>query len=326
MAGILVFIEAPGGRAARSGLELLGGARRLADGLGVRVCACLTGHRVSGPARELICHGADSVVLADHPLLEEFQPDLYLAAAEQICREEKPGLIMFPGNPAGRQTAPRLAHRLKAGVVTDCVAMGALPDKGELILHKPVYGGKAIAVAAARDVQVVTVRPRVMEPLEYDETRNGEVRSARIELSGTMARTRVLDRVMEQVAGIKLEDARIVVSGGRGIGGQEGFSQLEALAGLLKGAVGASRAAVDSGWAPPGRQVGLTGKVVAPDLYIAVGISGASQHLAGMSGSKYVIAVNKDPDAPIMGAAKYGLVEDYRKVVPLLAEKLKELI
>lgn len=326
MSGILVFTEVSEGRAARSGLELLGGARELADGLGVRVAACLPGHGISGLARELIYHGADIVLVADHPLLKEFQPDLYLAAVEKICREEKPGLIMFTGNITGRQIAPRLAYRLKSGVVTDCVAIGISAEKGDLILHKPVYGGKATAVMSAVDPQVVTVRPRVMEPLERDETRNGDIRPVHIDLSDSMARTRVIDRVIEQQTGIRLEDAGLVVSGGRGIGGEEGFTELEALAGLLRGAVGASRAAVDSGWVSPSRQVGLTGKIVAPDLYIAVGISGASQHLAGMSGSKYIIAVNKDPDAPIMSVARYGVTEDYRRVIPLLTEKLKEFI
>lgn len=326
MAGILVFAEAAEGKLFRPGFELLGGARKLAGDLGVPVTACLLGDGVSGIARELIYYGADNVVVCDHPLLNECRADLYLPVIEQICRLEEPGLIMFNGNPTGRQMAPRLAYRLKAAVVTDCIAILSSPGSGELVLHKPVYGGKAIAVMVAGNVQVVTMRARVMEPLERDGSRKGNIKEIQINVTENITGTRVIDRIVEQVAGIKLEDARIVVSGGRGIGGEEGFRQLEALADVIKGAVGSSRAAVDSGWVSPSRQVGLTGKVVAPDLYIAVGISGASQHLAGMSGSKYVIAINKDPDAPIFNVAKFGLVEDYRKIIPLLTEKMKELM
>lgn len=325
MSGIFVFGEIREGQVAKTTLELLGGAQNLARSLQTAVSACLLGAQVKELAHSLIAYGADRVITGEHPLLEEFQADLYLSVLEQIYQQEKPRLLMFSGNLAGRQLAPRLAYRLKAGVVTDCLDIYISGDN-HILLKRPVFGGKAMMVALARPTQVVTVRPRAMAAPARDDARKGEVTEAKLDLDESLRRTRVRERFTEKLTGVKLEDAPIVVSGGRGIGGPDGFASLKELADVLKGAVGGSRAAVDSGWLPSSQQVGLTGKIVAPDLYIAIGISGAAQHLAGMSGSKYIVAINKDPDAPIFNVAQLGVVDDYRQIVPLLTQRLKEIM
>ncbi len=273
-------------------------------------------------ARDAADRGSGAVYLVESPALDEYQADRYLAAVEVVCRRAGPDVILFGAGDVGRELAPRLAHRLGGALVTDCVGIRA--DGGEIVFTRPVYGGKAMAeVAAGRGPFVATVRPRVFDPAPSGGAA-AEVVPVEVALDGVAARTRVVERQAEDKAGPSLEEARVIVSGGRGVGGPEGFGMLEELAGLLGAALGASRAAVDAGWAPAAWQVGQTGKIVAPDLYIAIGISGASQHLAGISAAKHVVAVNKDPEAPIYKRAELGVAADYRQVVPALTRKLRE--
>lgn len=325
MAGILVLARIEGGAVAKSGFELLGAARRLAEPLGERVTAALLGKETSAHLQTLFVQGADLAADASHPLLETYAPEAYLSAMEQICRHLQPTMVLLSADSIGRELAPRLAHRLEAGIVAEVIEI-AVTDKTPHFTS-PAYGGKAMSVFTPKGYPlVVTLKPRAFKPLQVDESRHGEVVEIDLELSQTLLRVKVVEQVQEEAVGIKLEDAKIVIGGGRGLGGQEGFQLLEQLAQLLKGAVGASRAATDAGWVPTSWQIGQTGRTIGPDLYIAVGISGATQHIAGVSGAKTIVAINTDPEAPIFKIAQLGIVGDYRKVLPRLIEKCRELL
>jgi electron transfer flavoprotein alpha subunit len=325
--GILVYGEITEGKLSGMTAELLGCGRKLADDLGQELSAVLVGSGVSGMAQEVIAAGADKVYVVDDPQLEDYQTDSYVAVMEKVVNQAAPQIILLGQNAVGRDLAPRLAFRLGTAATMDCVALSIDPDSKRLLQTKPVYGGNAQAIYVIdSDPQIATVRAKVMEPLAPDAARKGEIVNVDAGLDPSVIKTKVLEKVKEEVEGIKLEDASVVVSGGRGIGSQEGFAQLQELAKLLKGAVGASRPACDNEWIAETAQVGLTGKIVTPDLYIAVGISGASQHLAGCSSSKTMIAINKDAEANIFREAQYGVVGDWKKVLPAFTEKIKELL
>ncbi|OUM98368.1 MAG: hypothetical protein BAA04_05740 [Firmicutes bacterium ZCTH02-B6] len=302
--------------------ELLGGARRLAQQSGGQVIGAALGGAAKA-ATGMIEYGADRVLIVDHPALAELDAEAYAAAAHVVCDQAGDALVLVPGDRLGWEVAPRLAHRLAAGLVTDCLAVDW--EGGRFVMTKPVYGGKAMAKLAARTAtQVALVRARAMEPLEPQTGRAGDVEALNVNLSP--GRVKLLERKQEETQGqVRLEDAPVVVSGGRGLGGPEPFRMLEEIAQLVGGAVGASLAAVDAGWISPQHQVGQTGKSVAPDLYIAVGISGASQHVAGMSNSKTIVAINKDPEAPIFRVAHIGVVGDYKEVLPAFVAELRKI-
>jgi electron transfer flavoprotein alpha subunit len=228
----------------------------------------------------------------------------------------------------GRDLAPRLAFRLGTSATTDCLDLRIDPGTKLLMETRPVYGGNAQATFTSESMpQVVTIRTKAMSPLERDDSRKGEVIPTKIDLDTSKVRTKILETVKEEVVGIKLEDAPVIVCGGRGMGGPEPFKTvLKELADLLHGAVGASRPPADNGWVPESFHIGLTGKIVAPDIYIAVAVSGASQHTAGCSGSKHMIAINKDPEANIFKESEFGVVGKYEEVLPALTNKLKELL
>ncbi|MFC1865038.1 electron transfer flavoprotein subunit alpha/FixB family protein [Chloroflexota bacterium] len=325
--GVMIHAEVIEGKLSAMATELLGCGRKLADDQGQELCAVLLGSDVSSLAQEAIAFGADKVYVVDDPLLKDYQTDSYLTVMDNVVKQAMPQIILLGQTSIGRDLAPRLAFRLGTAVTMDCVALAIDPDSKRLLQTKPVYGGNAQAIFTFEsDPQVVTVRAKVMSPLAPNASRKGEVITIEAGLDPSAIRIKVLEKVKEEVEGIKIEDAAIVVSGGRGIGGAEGFAQLGELAKLLKGAVGASRPACDSGWMPDTAQVGLTGKVVTPDVYFAVGISGSSQHMAGCSSSKAIIAVNKDPEANIFKLAHYGVVGDWKKIMPAFTEKVKELL
>lgn len=325
--GVLVLGEVSEGRLSSITTELLGCGRGLADELGQELGAVLLGSGVGDLAKEAIAYGADKVYVVDEPLLKDYQTDSYVAALEKVVKQAVPRVILLGQTSIGRDLAPGLAFRLETAATLDCLALSIAPDSKRLLPTKPVYGGNARAVFAYEsDPQVATIRPKVMSPLEPDTSRKGEIITVAAGLEPSAVRVEVLDKVVEEVEGIKLEDASVVVSGGRGIGGEEGFQQLAELAKLLKGAVGASRPPCDNGWIPDTAQVGLTGKVVTPDFYLAVGVSGSSQHMAGCSGAKFIVAINKDPEANIFREARYGVVGDWKKVIPAFTEKVGELL
>ncbi|HEY82172.1 MAG TPA: electron transfer flavoprotein subunit alpha/FixB family protein [Dehalococcoidia bacterium] len=325
--GVMVFAEVAEGKLAAIATELLGCGRRLADDLGEELSAVLVGSQVGALAQEAIAFGADRAYVIEDPLLGDYQTDSYLMVMEKVARELIPQILLMGQTSIGRDLAPRLAFRLETVATLDCIELAIDPESRRLLQTKPVYGGNAQAIFTSQfDPQIATVRAKAMSPLERDSSRQGEVIRLEADLDPQAIRTRVLEKVSEEVEGVRLEAAEVVVSGGRGIGGPEGFKQLEELARLLKGAVGASRPPCDNGWVPDVLQVGLTGKVVTPELYIAVALSGSSQHMAGCSGCKNIVAINKDPEANIFREARFGVIGDWRKVLPAFTSKVKELL
>ena len=322
--GVMVFAEG----SAPITRELLGIGRSLADALHEELAAILLGSGISGDANELIAYGADKVYVVDDPLLKEYQADACVAVMHRLCRELRPSILLLGHTIIGKDLAPRLAFRLDTGLTTDCSELAIDPASKLLLQTRACYGGNARATIICPDArpQMTTVRSRTMFPMARDGSRTGSVIPVAARIDPSMLRTRVLERVGDEAPGMRLEDAPVVVSGGRGMGGAEGFRQLEELAAILNGAVGASRAACDAGHVAASRQIGLTGKIVAPKLYLAVGISGATQHMAGCAGSKAIVAINSDADANIFKEAHYGIVADYREVLPAFAQMCRELI
>jgi len=325
--GVMVHAEVAEGKLATIATELLGCGRGLADNLGEELSAVIIGSGVSSLAQEAFAFGADKVYIVDDVLLQDYQTDAYVPVMEKVVRQAMPRILLVGQTSIGRDLAPGLAFRLETAATMDCIELAIDPGSKRLLRTKPVYGGNARAVFTSElDPQIATVRTKAMTPLEPDTSRKGEVVTVEAGMDSSTVRTRVLEKVKQEVEGISLEAAEVVVSGGRGMGSAEGFKQLEELAGLLKGAVGASRPPCDNNWVPDVRQVGRTGKIVAPDLYIAVALSGSSQHMAGCSGCKNIVAINKDPEANIFREARFGVVGDWKKVLPALTEKVRELV
>ena len=325
--GVLVVGQISGDVLDSTAAELLTAGQSVAGALGEELSIALLGDSVDAAGQQAIAHGADRVYAVTNPLLAEYQADLYLAALDALCRDANPRIVLVARTAEGRELAPRLAFRLGVGLAQDCLEVSVDESSKTLLANRPVYGGNAIAVVSCEHTpQIAAIRPKAYEPTEPDSSRQGQVVSFPVELDASQVRTRVVETVKEESEGVKLEEARVVVSGGRGLGGPEPFAGLEDLAKLLGGAVGASRAAVDSGWVPASYQVGLTGKAITPDLYITVAISGASQHMAGCSGAKCIVAINKDAAANIFKEARYGVVGDWETVIPALTEAVRELV
>ncbi len=325
--GVMVHCEVSEGKLMAIAAELLGGGRKLAQDLGAELGAVLIGSEVTGLAQEAIAFGADKVYVVDDQLLKDYQTDSYVSVMEKVMKQAMPEIVILGQTAIGRDLAPRLAFRLGTTANLGCLELAIDLESKRLLQTKPVYGGNAQAVFTCEtDPQIATVRPKAMSPLEKDASRQGEVIAVDAGLDPSAIRTRVLERVKEEVEGIRLEDAEAVVAGGRGIGSAEGFEQLEELARVLKGAVGATRPPCDNGWVPSGLQIGLTGKIVTPELYIAVALSGSSQHMSGCSGCKNIIAINKDAEANIFREARFGVVGDWRKVLPAFSSKVRELL
>jgi electron transfer flavoprotein alpha subunit len=325
--GVMIYAEVKEGKLAAISTELLGGGRKLASDLGQELYCLLVGSQLGSLAEEAIAFGADKVYVVDDPLLKDYQTDAYVSVIEKVAKQVMPQVILFGQTAIGRDLAPRLAFRLETTISTDCLVLAIDPESKLLLQTKPVYGGNAQAIFTSDSYpQMATVRTKAMSPQEQDDSRQGEVISVEADLDPQAIRTKVLDRVVEEVEGIKLEDAEVVVSGGRGIGSADGFKPLEELAKVLHGAVGATRPPCDNGWVPAGYQIGLTGKIIAPDLYIAVALSGSSQHMTGCSGAKNIVAINKDSEANIFREASFGVVGDWQKVLPAFTAKIKELL
>jgi electron transfer flavoprotein alpha subunit len=307
--------------------EMLGEGTRIAAKmeLGGVVEAALLGSGVGGVADALAHYGATRVYLADDPSLGRYSSEGYTTVLAQLIQKTGPAVVLLGATPQGQDLAARVAARLGLGLASDCTAFEVAAD-GRLIITRPIYGGRAIATVIEKTTpQMVTVRPNVMMPLEPDTSGTAPVEKLAVEVGDI--RAKVIDLIQESGRQqVGLAEAQIIVSGGRGLKGPENFCLLEQLADVLGAAVGASRAAVDAGWIDHSHQVGQTGRTVTPNLYIACGISGAVQHLAGMKTARYIVAINKDPEAPIFRVADYGIVGDLFEVVPVLTEEFKKAL
>jgi electron transfer flavoprotein alpha subunit len=313
---VIVFAEQREGRLRRAAQESLCEARRLANQLGGEVGAVVVGSGVRGLAAEVASFGADRVYLFDHAALLSYATETYARALSQVVTESKATIVLLPFTSQGKDLAPRVAARVGAGLASDCVAL-SLTD-GKLEARRPVYAGKAFAtIRFAGEPQMATLRPNVFALGAPDASRKAQVVEGQVD---TTTRARVT--AVEAIGGgrVELSEAQIIVAGGRGLKGPEHFHLVEELAGAFGAAVGATRAVVDAGWVGHSIQVGQTGKTVSPQLYLACGISGAIQHLAGMATSKTIVAVNKDPEAPIFKVANYGVVGDVFDVLPRLTK------
>jgi electron transfer flavoprotein alpha subunit len=321
---VFVWIEQYKGKVASASWEATGTARRLADQLGGHVTACIFGEPGIEPlAQQAISYGADAVLLAEDATLADFRVEPYATLLAKAVREAQPAAVLIGATFRGRELGPALAVDLETGCVADCTALEL--EGGQLVATRPIYAGKLLCKCTIpeRRPQIVTTRSRAFPKPQPDDARSGQVARVQPVLVEEAIASKVTG-FREAAGGVSLADAAIVVSGGRGLGGPEGFAPIRELAQVLGAAMGASRAAVDAGWVPYEHQVGQTGKTVSPDLYIACGISGAIQHQAGMRTSKVIVAINKDPEAPIFKLAHYGIVGDLFKVVPALAAAFKE--
>ena len=323
-----VYVETKeDGSAKNVGLELLSPGRDLADKQGGRLVAVVIGSGVEQAVNDASAHGADQVIVVDSPEFKDYTTDAYTAAMYYLIDKYGPTTLLIGATPDGRDMGPRLACRIKTGLTADCTGLDIDPESGNVAWTRPAFGGNLMATILCPDhrPQIGTVRPGVFKKSAPGGT-NAEVVREEFHVAPEQIRTELLE-IIREAAGelVDLEGADIIVSGGRGVGGPEGFAPVKALAEVLGATVGASRAAVDSGWISHAHQVGQTGKTVAPKLYIACGISGAIQHLAGMSGSDCIVAINKDPDAPIFDVADYGIVGNLFEVLPALTEEIKKL-
>jgi electron transfer flavoprotein alpha subunit len=321
---VWVVVDHADGSVRRITLELLGKARELADARGGHVVGVIIGHRVSVLTGTLGEYGADRLLVADHALLETYTTDGYTEVLAPPVANRKPWLVLIPSTAAGRDFAPRVAVRASAGIVTDVEDLRI--EDGRLLATRPMYTRKAIATAAfvGEGTQIAVVLPKVFSAAARREGRSAEVETLPVAMEASRIRTKVLETKQVQRERVSLAEADVVVAGGRGLRSPESFAMLDELADALGAAVGSSRPPVDSGWVPHDYEIGQTGKTVSPQVYIAIGISGAPQHLAGMSGSKHIVAINKDPNAPIFQMASLGIVGDLFQIVPKLTEEIRK--
>lgn len=325
--GVLVFAEQRDGNLRKVAIEALSEGQRLAGNLGTDVTAVLIGSNISNLTSAVASYGPKKILLAQDEALAKYNTEGYAQVLADVIKAQDPEIVIMGGGTYGRDLGPRVAAKLGAGIGADCTRL-ELNEQKKLVMIRPVYSGKAIAqyVAKGDVIQMVTIRPNVMLPIEADASKSAEVVEVKPNINPASLRALIKEVVKSASQRVDLTEAGIIVSGGRGMKGPENFVILEQLADVLGAAVGASRAAVDAGWREPQFQVGQTGKVVTPNLYIACGISGAIQHLAGMGSSKCILAINKDPDANIFNVADYGIVGDLFKVVPVLTQEFKKLM
>lgn len=326
--GVWVFIEQKKGKVQSVSYELLGKAQELAKKLNCQVSGILIGNKLDDQLDELIFRGADNIYLVEAPEIAEFQDEPYTKILIELIKKYKPEILLCGATAIGRSLISRVAVNLKVGLTADCTGLDIDDEKKILLQTRPAFGGNIMATIISPNYrpQMATVRHKVMQPLDPDKHRKGKIIRESFEPLVYSSRTKLLDIVDEIENLVNLAEADIIVSGGRGMGAPENFKMLEELAHVLGAAVGSSRAAVDAGWMPYSHQVGQTGRTVAPKIYIACGISGQIQHLVGMQSSKIIIAINKDPEAPIFKVATYGVVGDLFQIVPALTKKFKEAL
>ena len=324
--GVWIFAEQRNGEIMPITYELLEVGRKLADALGVELSALLFGNGLRKKAETMLDYELDKIYLVEHPLLAYYRTGPYTRAMVDLVRQKRPEVILMGATSTGRDLAPRVATRLKTGLTADCTGLEIEKGTRNLIQTRPALGGNIMAsiISPRHRPQMATVRPRVMKKARPSGNRRGEIIEVKLDFTQEDKMVEVVKFIKEEREIEDLQEAEIIVSGGRGLGKAENFSLIRKLARLLGGAVGASRAVVDAGWIPSYHQVGQTGKTVQPKLYIACGISGAIQHQVGMRNSEIIVAINKDPNAPIFDIATYGIVQDLHKFLPVLIEKLED--
>lgn len=325
---VWVFCEQKKGIIQSISFELLGEGKKLAKKLGVKLCAVILGHGIESKIEELSCRGADKIYIVDDPALRSYQDDPYTEVLVGLVEEYKPEIILCGATVIGRSLVSRVAVKIDAGLTADCTGLD-IDEKEKLLLQtRPAFGGNIMAtiITPNHRPQMATVRHKVMKEAEIHKSHKAEVIRKKFSSGILRSRTTLLDIVEEIEETVNLAEADIIVSGGRGLGGPENFSLVKDLAKVLGAAVGSSRAAVDAGWMPYSHQVGQTGKTVCPKLYIACGISGQIQHLIGMQSSKVIVAINKDPDAPIFKVATYGIVGDIFEIIPAITKEFKKVL
>ena len=326
--GVMVFAEQHNGEMKGCTFELLSEGGKLADKLGEELSAVLPGNQVESLSKELFAHGADKVYLIDNENLDAYMTGPYATAVAAVIAKYKPAIVLYGATTNGRDLAPRVAARIQTGLTADCTGLDIDEETRLLLQTRPAFGGNIMATIKCprHRPQMSTVRPKVMKKMDPDDSREGELIRMDVEINPKSIKTKILEVIKEVKSTGDIEEADIIVAGGWGMGAPENFKVLEELANALGGAVGASRAAVDAEWQPQSNQVGQTGKTVCPKLYIACGISGAVQHLVGMQTSDCIIAINKDPDAPIFSVANYGIVGDIFQIVPGLTKEVRKLL
>ena len=323
---VWVFIEVVRGKIKGVSLELLGQGRKMADDLGEKLVAILPGNEIEDFAKMAIHYGADEAIVVDQKELKDYSTDGYTKAMCTLIKKYNPAVLLIGATNNGRDLGPRVSSRMQTGLTADCTELGVDSETRLVKWTRPAFGGNLMATILCPDhrPQIGTVRPGVFKKPEEDTGRKGEIIHETVEFGPDEIRTRIVEVITEAGgADVNLEEAEIIVSGGRGVGGPEGFEVLKELADEIGAQIGASRAAVDSGWISSLHQVGQTGKSVGPKIYIACGISGAIQHVAGMSSSDVIIAINKDPDAPIFNIADYGIVGDLFEIIPELTKRIR---
>ncbi|MCX5710727.1 MAG: electron transfer flavoprotein subunit alpha, partial [Candidatus Omnitrophica bacterium] len=326
--GIWVFIEQKNGKVQSVSYELLGKAHELSKKLNCEVSGVLIGNKMEDQLNELFFRGADNIYLVEAPELANFQDEPYTNILVELIKKYKPEIVLCGASAIGRSLISRVAINIKAGLTADCTGLDIDPDKKILLQTRPAFGGNIMATIISPNYrpQMATVRHKVFAPMDAVKSRKGKVIRESFDSRLYFSRTKLIDIIEEIESTVNLAEADIIVSGGRGMGSPENFALIKELAQVLGAAVGSSRAAVDAGWMPYSHQVGQTGRTVAPKIYIACGISGQIQHLVGMQSSKIIIAINKDPEAPIFRVATYGIVWDLFQIIPALTRKFKEVL
>ncbi|OPD21336.1 electron transfer flavoprotein subunit alpha [Clostridium botulinum] len=325
--GVWIFAEQREGKLQKVALELIGKGKELSKKLGVELTAVLLGYNIDDIPRQLIEYGADKVLYVNNPLLKNYTTDGYTKVINDLIEERKPEILLVGATYIGRDLAPRISSRLGTGLTADCTGLDIDDDTRNLLMTRPAFGGNLMAtiICDSNRPQMSTVRPGVFEKLEKDANRDGSIENIKVNLKESDIKIKINEIVKLAKEIEDIGEAKILVSGGRGLGSPEGFKLLRELADLMGGAISGSRAVVDSGWIDKAYQVGQTGKTVRPNLYIACGISGAIQHLAGMQDSDYIIAINKDESAPIMQVADLSIVGDYKKILPPMIDEIKKI-
>ena len=325
--GIFVFVQQVDNKISSVSYELIGEGKRLAETLCCEVTAVIMGHNIGSLCSKLAKYGADRVITVDDKALEIYTTEPYTHALTEVLNAKKPDIVLFGATAIGRDLAPKVSARVHTGLTADCTRLSVNPETKNLEMTRPAFGGNIMATILCPEhrPQMATVRPGVMKQTFIDSAREPIIEQFAVAGLSEKINVEVVEIIKKTAQKIDIQDARVLVSGGRGMGGAENYKILEDLAGVLGGTISSSRAGVDSGWMEKDRQVGQTGKTVRPNLYIACGISGAIQHLAGMEESDVIVAINKDPSAPIFEVADYGVVGDLFKVIPILTEELKKL-